>query len=348
MTALNRILIIKLGSLGDVVHTLPAVAALKKAYPQAEIDWLVEKKCSILLARNSLIHDVIEVDTQRWRKLPLSLQVLSQIRGVLGRLRKNRYDVALDFQGLWKSAVFGYLSGARRLLGFSKEVLREPGCRILYDGRVSPADGAGHVIDIYNELVRGLGVETNGMRFDLAVSEEDDTYVSSQLDSQEVREFVILNPGGGWVTKQWDPSNYAALHIRLRQETGLQTILTWGPREEHLIEQIFEACKEDPPVTFPTTIPQFIALVRRARLFVGGDTGPMHLAAACGTPVVGIFGPTSPVRNGPFGSNDIVVSHQVPCGPCYKRTCEIYANQCMRLVTVDEVHKAVLRRLGLE
>jgi len=347
MAALNRILIIKLGSLGDVVHTLPAVAALKKTYPQAQIDWLVEKKCSILLTHNALIRDVIEVDTQHWRKSPLSLQVLSQIRSILARLRANRYDVALDFQGLWKSAAFGYFSGARRLLGFSKEVLKEPGCRILYDGCVSPAVGAGHVIEIYNALVRGLGVETNGTHFDLAVSEEDEAYVSSQLGSQQVHQFVILNPGGGWVTKQWDPSNYAALHARLRQTTGLQTVLTWGPREEHLIEQIFEACKEDAPITFPTTIPQFIALVRRARLFVGGDTGPMHLAAACGTPVVGIFGPTSPVRNGPFGGNDIVISHKVPCGPCYKRTCEIYATQCMRLVTVDEVLNAVLKRLGL-
>jgi lipopolysaccharide heptosyltransferase I len=347
MTCLNRILIIKLGSLGDVVHTLPAVAALKKSCPQAQIDWLVERKCGILLKSNPLIHEVIEVDTQHWRKSLLSFEVLGQLKSSLARLRANHYDVALDFQGLWKSAAFGYFSGAKRLLGFDKEALREPGCRILYNSRISPRVEATHVIAIYNELVRGLGVETNGLRFDLNTSEEDDAYVSSQLFSRQVGDFVILNPGGGWVTKNWDPENYAALHLRLRQTTRLQPVLTWGPGEENLIEHIFQICQEDPPVTFSTTIPQFIALVRRAKLFVGGDTGPMHLAVACGTPVVGIFGPTNPLRNGPFSQKDIVVSHKVPCGPCYKRSCEIHAKECMRLVTVDEVHDAVLQRLSL-
>ncbi len=347
MAPFNRILVIKLGSLGDVVHTLPAVAALKKWRPQTQIDWLVERKCSILLKGNASIHEVIEVDTQSWRRSPLSFKVLSQIRSSLARLRANRYDLALDFQGLWKSAVFGYFSGAKQLLGFEKQALREPGCRILYDGRISPGRQAAHVIEICNELVRSLGVETNGLHFDLTTSEEDNEYVSSQLASHQVADFVILNPGGGWVTKNWAPDNYAALHLRLRQTTTMQTILTWGPGEEDLIEQIFEVCRADPPITFPTTIPQFIALVRRAKLFVGGDTGPMHLAAACGIPIVGIFGPTSPLRNGPFSHEDVVVSHKVPCGPCYKRNCEVHTNECMRLVTVDEVHSAVLRRLDL-
>jgi heptosyltransferase I len=348
MASPSRILIIKLGSLGDLVHTLPAVAALKKWHPQTQIDWLVEKKCSVLLKGNPSIHEIIEVDTQSWRRSPLSLEVLSQIRSSLARLRANRYDLALDFQGLWKSAVFGYFSGAKRLLGFDKQVLREPGCRVLYDARISPGGGAAHVIEICNELVRSLGVETNGLHFDLTTSEEDNDYVSSQLLSRQVSEFVILNPGGGWVTKNWAPENYAALHQRLRETTKMQTILTWGPGEEHLIERIFEASRVAPPITFSTTISQFIALARRAKLFVGGDTGPMHLAAACGTPVVGVFGPTSPLRNGPFCPEDIVVSHVVPCGPCYKRECEVRTNECMRLVTVDEVHSAVLRRLGLE
>jgi len=346
MVALSRILIIKLGSLGDVVHTLPAVAALKKAYPDAQIDWLVEKKCSVLLKSNPLIHEVIEVDTQLWRKSLFTPEVIGQLKALAGRLKANHYEVALDFQGLWKSAAFGYFSGAKRLIGFDKEVLKEPGCRILYDSRVVPNVEAAHVIEIYGALVRSLGVETNGLRFDLSTCEEDEAYVSSQLVSRQVDDFIILNPGGGWVTKHWDPENYAALHFRLRKTTRLQTLLTWGPGEEHLIDQIVRGCEQDPPLTFSTTIPQFIALVRRARLFVGGDTGPMHLAAACGVPVVGIFGPTDPLRNGPFSPQDIVVSHKVPCGPCYKRSCKIYGKECMRLVTVDEVHQAVLQRLG--
>lgn len=347
MASLNRILIIKLGSIGDVVHTLPALAALKKSYPQAEIDWLVEKKSSIILQKNPLIRQIIEIDTQRWRKSLLSFEVLRQIKTSLSRMRDNHYDVALDFQGLWKSAAFGYFSGAKRVVGFDKEALREPGCRILYDDRISPAADAVHVIEIYNELARSLGAESNGYRFDLNVSEEDEAYIASQLASRHITDFIILNPGGGWVTKNWDPTNYSRLQTRIRKKTGWPSIITWGPGEEELVEQVFRDCETDPPVAFPTTIPQFVSLVRRAKLFVGGDTGPLHLAAACQTPVVGIFGPTHPSRNGPFSQADLVVSHPVPCGPCYKRTCEIYNQQCMRLVTVDDVYQAVIQRLGL-
>jgi len=341
----NRILVIKLGSIGDVVHTLPAVAALKRSYPQARVDWLVEKKSSILLKGNPLIQEIIEVDTQRWRKSPLSFESSRQIRSTLSRLRGNRYDLALDFQGLWKSAVLGYFSGARQVIGFSREALREPGCRIFYDRKVSPRPRARHVVEIYHELVKSLGVETNDYQFDLNVSAEDEAYISSQLASRHIENFIVLNPGGGWITKNWDPANYSQLHLRIRRATRLQSVLTWGPGEEELVEQIFGFCGPDPPVTFPTTVPQFIALVRRARLFVGGDTGPMHLAAACDTPIVGIFGPTDPLRNGPFNQPGRALSHSVPCGPCYKRTCEVYNNQCMKLITVDEVFQAVIRSL---
>jgi heptosyltransferase I len=341
----NRILIIKLGSIGDVVHTLPAVASLKKSYPQTQVDWLVEKKSSVLLKGNPLIHEIIEVDTQRWRKSLLSFEAHRQIKRTLSRLRGNHYDIALDFQGLWKSAVLGYFSGAKQVIGFSKEALKEPGCRIFYDTRVSPHPESRHVVEIYNELVRSLGIEINGCRFDLNVSAEDEAYISSQLASRHIENFIILNPGGGWITKNWDPANYSRLHLKIRGATRLQSVLTWGPGEEDLVKQVFGFCDSDPPVVFPTTVPQFISLVRRARLFVGGDTGPLHLAAACNTPIVSIFGPTDPSRNGPFNQLDWAVSHPVPCGPCYKRTCEIYDNQCMKSVTVDEVFQAAIQRL---
>jgi lipopolysaccharide heptosyltransferase I len=340
-------LIIKLGSIGDIVHTLPAVAALKKAFPQIQMDWLVERKCSVVLQKNPFIHEVIEVDTHRWRKSLLSGEVLRQMKTTLSKLRAKHYDVALDFQGLWKSAAFGYLSGAKRRIGFSKEGLKEPGCRIFYHEKVSLGTASRHVVEIYGELVRSLGAVTNGFQFDLHVSGEDEAYVSSQLASRSIENFIILNPGGGWVTKNWDPENYSRLHLRIRMATGMPCVLTWGPGEELLVQQVVHYCKSDPPVTFPTTIPQFLSLARRAKLFIGGDTGPLHLAAACNTPVVGIFGPTSSMRNGPFQQEDRVIAHAVPCGPCYKRTCEIYNRQCMRLITVDEVYQQVMQRLNL-
>ncbi|MEW5974337.1 MAG: lipopolysaccharide heptosyltransferase I [Acidobacteriota bacterium] len=344
---MERILIIKLGSLGDVVHTLPALVDLKRSFPDSQIDWLVERRVAVILQGNPLLHQIIEVDTQLWRRRWWTAEARRQLQQALRTLRSRQYDLALDFQGLWKSAAFGFLSGARCVLGFDREGLKEPGCRILYSGRVRPAPGVRHVIEIYRELVRSLGVTPTDISFPLQVSEKDEAYVASQLDSRHLRDFVILNPGGGWVTKNWDPERYAELHLRLRDSVGLQSVLTWGPGEERLIEAIFQRTQNDPPVAFPTTIPQFIALARRARLFIGGDTGPMHLAAACNTPVVGIFGPTSSARNGSFRPADLAVSHDVPCGPCYKRTCEKYQRKCLQLVTVDDVYNAVLRRLNL-
>jgi heptosyltransferase-1 len=344
---LKRILIVKLGSIGDVVHTLPALAALKTAFPECQVDWLVERKSSIILRNNPLLHQVIEVDTQRWRESWANPGVWGAIRDRFSYLRHQHYDLAMDFQGLWKSAAFSYFSGARRVIGFGKQWLREPGCRILYHEAIVVRPGIQHVIDIYNELPQRLGAPAKGYHFDFCVSQDDETYISANLSAHGVREFVILNPGGGWETKTWNSENFGQLHLKLREATRFQSVITWGPGEEQLVDQLVGSCREAPPVVFPTTIPQFIALARRASLFVGGDTGPMHLAAACQTPIVGVFGPTDPKRNGPFSPDDLVISHEVPCGPCYKRSCAKYGKQCLRLVTVDEVFQSVLLRLGL-
>jgi heptosyltransferase-1 len=340
----RRILIIKLGSIGDVVHTLPALADLKRSFPEAEIDWLVESKARVILNGNPWLNEAVEIDTHKWRR-SWSLATLAEMRRIAGKLRRRRYEVAFDFQGLWKSAVCGKVSGAQKLIGFDKTALKEPACRMFYDEQIKPAPAAHHVIDINKELLRSLGVTPGPHHFHLSVPSEDEQYIAHQLSSRRMDDFVVLNPGGGWDTKNWAPENYALLHDKLRQETGLPSVLTWGPGEEPLVDRVLRACTGTPPVTFPTSLPQLIALLKWARLFVGGDTGPLHLAAACGTPIVGVYGPTDPLRNGPFSPQDIVVSHQVPCGPCYKRTCPIYNKECLRLVQVEEVLQAVLRRL---
>ena len=177
--------------------------------------------------------------------------------------------------------------------------------------------------------------------------DEDEQYISQQLSSRQIDDFVILNPGGGWDTKNWAPENYALLHDKLPPGNRVAQRSDLGTRVKSRSWTGFCARASEPhPLRSQPRSTQLIALLKRAKLFVGGDTGPLHLAAACGTPIVGIFGPTDPQRNGPFSPEDIVVSHQVPCGPCYKRTCPIYNKECLRLVQVDEVFQAVLRRLG--
>lgn len=342
---MNRILIIKLGSIGDVVHTLPALSDLRASFPRARIDWLVEKPAAVLLRNHPWLDRVIEVDTRQWRRALWRPRTWREIIHCLSQLRQQRYEVAFDFQGLWKSAAFGLFSGARLLVGFDKAQLKEPGCRILYGKRVSPDPATPHVSDLHRALVGSQGAARGQGAFELGVEESDRAYIEAQLAQRRLEEFIILNPGGGWVTKNWSPSNYGLLHHRIRRELGLKAVLTWGPGEEDLVREVMAACPGDTPPAFSTTLPQFIALARRARLFVGGDTGPLHLAAACRTPVVAIFGPTDSRRNGSPHPDDLAVFHPVPCGPCYKRTCWKYQCQCMTLVTVDQVFDAVVRRL---
>jgi lipopolysaccharide heptosyltransferase I len=346
MTSYRRVLIIKLGSIGDVVHTLPAVSALKQAWPETTVDWVVERKARVVLEGNPQIAEIIEVDTHRWRKSPLQGKNWREIRTTLQRLRGKKYDLALDFQGLWKSAALGWFSGARQLAGLDAGALKEPGCRLFYHLKVNPASGNRHVIEIYNDLVRAFGVPVSGYSFPLAVSPEDELWVEAQVESMASAGFAVINPGGGWPTKNWDAANYGRLCHRIHQELELPCVITWGPGEEGLRDLLLENCPPPAPLAIPTTIPQLVALVRRARVFIGGDTGPMHLAAAVGTPIVALFGPTDPIRNGPFHPADEVVYHPLPCGPCYKRSCEAYQARCVREIPEEEIFRAVVKRLG--
>ena len=344
---LHRFLIIKLSSIGDVVHTLPALATLKRAIPDAEVDWLVEKKARAVLDRNSLIHEVIEADTHRWRKSWWTPGTLRELKCLLQRLRARKYDVAFDFQGLWKSAALGYFANSRLFAGYDAKALKEPGCRIFYQNKISPSPESKHMVEKYLDLVRSLGDVIPTYHFDLKASEEDEQYISQQLNSRGIQKFVILNPGGGWITKNWLPENYAELHDKLQQTFGLESVVTWGPGEERLVDRMIDNCRAKPPARFSTTIPQFIALARKAALFVGGDTGPLHIAVACGTPIVAIYGPTDPARNGPFGQEDWVACEKVPCGPCDQRTCEIYHNECLRKIDVERVFNLIISRMKL-
>ena len=265
----------------------------------------------------------------------------------LSQLRQQRYEVAFDCQGLWKSAAFGLFAGARSLVGYDKAHLKEPGCRILYGRRVSPDPAIPHVSDLHRALVGSQGATRGQGGFELGVEEPDRAYVSRHSwPSGAWEEFIILNPGGGWVTKNWSPANYGLLHHRIRRELGLKTVLTWGPGEEALVREVMAACPGDTPATFSTTLPQFIALARRARLFVGGDTGPLHLAAACRTPVVAIFGPDrSPAGTGRRTRTTWRCSSRFPAGPATRGPAGSTSRQCMTLVTVDQVFDAVVRRL---
>lgn len=342
-----RFLIIRLSSIGDIVHTLPPVSALARTFPGAEIHWVVEEHHAVLLEGNPSVHRVVKLDTLGWRKRLASPEVLEMmVRGVLA-LREDAYDAAIDFQGLYKSAIISRLSRSRQRLGFADPWLREPAAGVFYNDRVSPRARC-HVIEKNFSLVERLGVRNPGAaqwEFPLPQTASDDGYVEEKLASLAVPEFIVMNPGGGWQAKRWAPEQYAKLIRRLGPEFGWKILLTGSPQEEGLIEEILALAGSRDAHYFPSTLIQFIALVRRARLFLAGDTGPLHLAAAVSTPIVAIFGatgtPNTPERNGPFFPGDITLSNGRPTAPGQSPKAPHYIEG----VTVDAVLTAIRERL---
>ena len=341
-------LVIRLSSIGDIVHALPAVAALGDAFPGAKIDWLIEQRHAPLLNGNPYVHRVLKLDTASWRKELFSAATLEQIAGTGKALREDAFDAAIDFQGLLKSAFLARLSRSRLRLGFSEYWLREPLAGIFYSDHVSP-HGRRHVIEMNLSLVERLGVRPpppEEWKFPLPQNDADDREVENRLGALGAGEFIVLNPGGGWKSKCWPPENYAELVRRIEREIPAKFLLTGSPDEEPLVNDILRGASSPHASYFPSTILQLIALARRAMLFVGGDTGPVHLAEAAGAPVVEIFSSSEPVntpeRNGPFRAQDIAVSNR---NGLSRRSRDKHLDY-LRDVPVESVLAAVRERLA--
>lgn len=289
----KRVLIVRLGSMGDILHSLPVCSALKETFPDWEIDWLVERRWRELLVGNPYLSNVIEVDTLLWRSQALSSRVWIAVRNTIRTLRERRYDYALDLQGAIKSAVFCSLSRAKEIIGFDKPWVREPACAALYNRRLRV--NAVHIVEANLELAAALGAQVSNIRFPLPEGD------ATSLPPITSAPFAVLNPGAGWRSKCWPPDYYAALSDALLNQFSMQAVINCGPGEEALAHDLRKHCRVANPVTYIGNLTGLIALLRRSRLMVGPDTGPLHLAAALGVATVGLFGPTDPVRNGPYG-----------------------------------------------
>ncbi|HXY40070.1 MAG TPA: glycosyltransferase family 9 protein [Vicinamibacteria bacterium] len=331
-----KALVVRLSSIGDVVHTLPALAALHRHGWEA--GWLAEPPARVLLDENPLVAQVLAAPSAKAFSWRAALSTLRQARA-------SRFDAALDFQGLWKSAAWARLSGARQVVGWERKARREPASALLLTRTVARVHG-GHVIDKNLALLRGLGLEAVGTReFPLPFAADSVARVDAGLRGLGESGLVLLNPGGGWASKLWAPDRFGALAQALRRQ-ALLCLVTYGPGEEALAEQVVAASAGAARRSFPTTLLDYVELARRARLVIAADTGPLHLACAVGTPVVALFGPTDPARNGPFAADDVVVRRAPPCFPCYSRGCLRHAG-VMAEITVVEVAEAATRRLAL-
>ena len=271
---------------------------------------------------------------------------LGPFRQAVRELRAERYDVALDFQGLWKSAAWARFSGAAHVTGYGGPWRREPLSRVLIkDAMFFPPEV--HVIDKNLALLRAVDISAVGTRdFTFPPTAHEAQTIEVRLAQSGLRadQLVILNPGGGWESKLWPPGAFGEVARGVR-ERGLTPLVTWGPGEERLAGRVITASAGTAVLCFPTTPLELLELVRRVRLMVAADTGPLHLACAVGTPVVGIYGPTDPARNGPFSASDVVVRRTPLCAPCHKRRCDMHEG-AMEAITAIEVLRAIDRRLA--
>lgn len=352
-----RIVIVKLSAIGDVVHALPAVAALRRALPAARLTWVVERRAAAILKDSPAIDELIELDTRAWRRRLLSRATAADIRERLTSLRDGAaIDVAVDFQGLLKSGLVMKATQARRRIGFENADLREPLCRYFLTEQVKTSQFA-HVIAKNLALARavvkgnaedveedGEWFDASGYEFPIAVSAEDERYAKEAMSRRAAR-FTILNPGGGWTTKLWPAERFGELADHLYEQHGLVSYVTFGPGEEDLAQRVVMNARSGAAQVIASTLKQFVALARRAALFVSGDTGPLHLAAAAGAPIVGIYGPTSPERNGPFDPRDITVGRDLWCRhACHRRSCSHW--ECMDIPLSVVARAAAIRLAG--
>ena len=323
-----KILIVRLSAIGDIVHTVPVAAALRRALPEAHIDWIVSRRHSAVLDLLPVADEVIAMQPGR------------ETVAVVRRLRETAYDVVIDAQGLLKSAVMARLAGGRRTIGFSREALREPAAEHFYSETVTPR-ATDHVARQNLHLLTALGIDDTRIETPTRVVQSD---VADDVQRATGRRYGVVNPGAGWPNKQWPAERFGAVASAVLKSRGLPWVVVWGPGEEALARRVEEASSGAAMLAPPTALSDLMALVQRAAVVVAGDTGPVHLAAAAGTPVVGLYGPTNPARNGPWSPEDICLSRFDGCQCHHKRRCTA-PTWCLGTIGVEEVVEAVERRL---
>ena len=343
MPDFRRILIIKPSSMGDVVHALPTLSALRKAFPSASITWLVKQQWAGLLERAEELDRV-------WPVEPSLSGWLSQVP----RLRAANFDVVVDLQGLFRSGAIAWLTGCPVRIGFANA--RE-GSPFFYTQKVPVPTEDLHAVDRYLLVAAALVADVGHSprdgthaNFRLRVGLADREEVAGLLGRSGVRAsipWIAMNVSARWPTKRWPPEFFAAAADQIQEEKLGIVVLIGGP-DERAASQAVKGMMRTVPVdlTGETTPGLLPALLESASLLLTNDSGPLHVAAAVGTPVVALFGPTSPLRTGPYGIGHAVLTHQVPCSPCFSRSCHNRNHlECLTGITSHQVLAAVRERL---
>jgi 3-deoxy-D-manno-octulosonic-acid transferase/heptosyltransferase-1 len=352
----SKILIIRLGSVGDVVRTLPALRALREKFPSAYIAWLVEEKAKGILEGNSDLDRIILFPRKKivtgflnpFTSLPTLIEPLRFIR----ELRRMGFDLVLDFHGILKSGLISFFSGAAHRVGFSRGFCKELNY-IFNNYHVNPKDKRLNRIEKNLSLLSALGIEPVELDPIIPLRQDDKKEIDNFFQQNMLENYhplIVIHPETSATTpyKRWDEERYATLADTLIEDYHARVILTWGPGELSTVEEIAHRMKHPPLIACQTeNLQKLTEIFRRCDLYIGSDTGPMHIAASVRTPVVALFGPTDHRVNAPSLRNrNIIVRKDLACSPCREFRCA--SRECMEAVTPEEVLAAAIELLNLQ
>lgn len=332
----KNILIIKMSALGDVMHALPCAAALRELFPNAKITWIVHPQFGTFVPEQPIVDDVIYFDKKAFSKMSIISKVKEFCR-IRKLLRSKKFDLVLDLQGLFKSAVIAWMTGCENCFGYND--MRE--CSSLVSKPVHGDNDKGHIVQQYLDVIRYFGSNIKEPFFPMpALIEEKSTMkaiLQEKFDDKEKVDIIALVPGAGWVTKEWPVEYYIELATYLITKDKV-IVLVGGPAELNKGVAIEQELPKDKVLNLvgKTNLRELAALMNNVGLCIGGDTGPVHIAAAMGTRIIALFGASSGHRAGPYGKNVTIISTSEKCAPCFKRKCPLDKN-CMKKITVDEV-----------
>jgi heptosyltransferase-1 len=337
-----RILIIKPSSLGDVVHALPVLAALRAAYPEAHIAWLVSNSFAPLLDGHPLLDEVIRFDRKRFGRMWRSPRVFVDFWRFVGEIRRRRFDLVIDLQGLIRSGLLSFFSGAGERIGFADA--RE-GAWLFYSRRVHCPASAEHAVEKNLSVASSLDLSIDRPSFPLGISPSEHAAAREVLYAvagERVDRFTAIVPGARWESKRWPAEKFGALIDAIHAEGLPRCVLLGSSGDRGFTDGVIAACTSTLiDLVGRTGLRQLAALIDLADRVVCHDSGPMHIAAALSKPTVAVFGPTNPNRTGPYSENAVVVTNPVNCAPCYRRVCPLQHHDCMHRLEVAKVLEQV-------
>jgi lipopolysaccharide heptosyltransferase I len=323
---INKILIIKPSAWGDVVHSLPFLAALKRRYPAAEIHWVIAKGLHSFLEGHPLIDKLWIMDKDGWKKLGNFRQILPEINDFRRGLNKEHFDISIDLSGLLRSGLITWAAGARYKLGFSDS---NEGSPFFYTHKIEGGKQI-HAIDRYLKLGQLLDCDISSIEYPFPPLPKIETILTALPDK-----FCIMAPSAGKAANRWPAERFGQLASQL----NLPTLVIASAADSQIAEEVVAASNSKAiNLAGKTNLKELVALIRKSSYFICNDTGPMHIAAALKIPVFALFGPANPTRTGPYGSNHTIIQEQLPCSPCYAhKPCTKYNWRCMNDLTTDRV-----------